>query len=54
MAIRNLILDRRAEELLAEIIENYLRYVDTRVGGEYPQVMEEATKSYVDKIFAEL
>ena len=54
MAIRNLILDRKAEELPAEIIENYLRYGDTKVGGEYQQLMEEAAKSYVDKIFAEL
>ena len=54
MAIRNLILDRKAEELPAEIIENYLRYGDTKVGGEYQQLMEEAAKSYVGKIFAEL
>ena len=54
MAIRNLILDRKAEELPAEIIENYLRYGDTKVGGECQQLMEEAAKSYVDKIFAEL
>ncbi len=54
MAIRNLILDRKAEELPAEIIENYLRYGDTKVGGEYQQLMEEAAKTYVDKIFAEL
>ncbi len=54
MAICNLILDRKAEELPAEIIENYLRYGDTKVGGEYQQLMEEAVKSYVDKIFAEL
>ena len=54
MAIRNLILDRKAEELPAEIIENYLRYGDTKVGGEYQQLMKEAAKSYVDKIFAEL
>ncbi len=53
MAIRNLILDRKAEEVPAEIIENYLRYGDTKVGGEYQQLMEEAAKSYVDKIFAE-
>ena len=54
MAIRNLILDRKAEELPAEIIENYLRYGDTKVGGEYQQLMEEAANTYVDKIFAEL
>lgn len=54
MAIRNLILDRKAEELQAEIIENYLHYGDTKVGGEYQQLMEEAAKSYIDKIFAEL
>ena len=53
MAIRSLILDRKAEEIPAEIIENYLRYGDTKVGGEYQQLMEEAAKSYVDKIFAE-
>jgi len=35
MAIRNLILDRKAEELPAEIMEDYLRYGDTKVGGEY-------------------
>ena len=44
MAIRNLILDRKAEELPVEIIENYLRYGDTKVGGEYQQLMEEAAK----------
>ncbi len=33
MAIRNLILDRKAEELPAEIIENYLRYGDIKVAG---------------------
>ena len=38
MAIRNLILDRKAEELPAEIIENYLRYGDTAVGEEYQQL----------------
>lgn len=53
-AIRNLILDRKAEELPAEIIENYLRYVDAKVSGEYQKLMEEAAKSYVDKIYAEL
>ena len=54
MAIRNLILDRKAEELPAEIIENYLRYGSTDIGDEYKSLMEEAAKSYVDKIFAEL
>ncbi len=54
MAIRNLILDRKAEELPAEIIENYLRYGSTDIGDEYKALMEEAAKSYVDKIFAEL
>ena len=44
----------QAEELPAEIIENYLRCGDTKVGGEYRQLMEEAAKTYVDKIFAEL
>ena len=53
-AIRNLILDREAEELPAEIIENYLRYGDAKVSGEYQKLMEEAAKSYVDKIYAEL
>ena len=53
-AIRNLILDRKAEELPAEIIENYLRYGDAKVSGEYQKLMEEAAKSYVDKIYAEL
>ncbi len=52
--IRDHILDRKAEELPMEIIENYLRCGDTKVGGEYQQLMEEAAKSYVDKIFAEL
>lgn len=54
MAIRNLILDRKAEELPAEIIENYFRYGNTDIGDEYKSLMEEAAKSYVDKIFAEL
>jgi len=54
MAIRNLILDRKVEELPAEIIENYLRYGSTDIGDEYKVLMEEAAKSYVDKIFAEL
>jgi plasmid segregation protein ParM len=54
MAICNLILDRKAEELPAEIIENYLRYGDTKVGVEFQQLMEEAAKSYVNRIFAEL
>lgn len=54
MAIRSLILDRKAEELPAEIIENYLRQGGTEAGGEYRQLMEEAAKSYVDRIFAEL
>lgn len=53
-AIRNLILDRKAEELPAEIIENYLCYGDAKVSGEYQKLMEEAAKSYVDKIYAEL
>ena len=44
-------LDRKAEKLPAEIIENYLRYGDTKVGGEYQQLMEEAANTYVDKIF---
>ncbi|MDE6844691.1 MAG: ParM/StbA family protein [Lachnospiraceae bacterium] len=54
MAIRNLILDRKAEELPAEIIENYLRHGSADIGDEYRTLMEEAAKSYVDKIFAEL
>ncbi len=54
MAIRSLILDRKAEELPAEIIENYLRYGSTDIGDEYKALMEEAAKSYVEKIFAEL
>ena len=36
-AIRNLILDRKAEELPAEIIENYLRYGDAKVSGGIPE-----------------
>ena len=39
--IRDHILDRKAEELPMEIIENYLRCGDTKVGGEYQQLMEE-------------
>lgn len=54
MAIRNLILDRKAEEFPAEIIENYLRHGSADIGDEYRTLMEEAAKSYVDKIFAEL
>ena len=54
MAIRNLILDRKAEELPAEVIENYLRYGDADVGGDYKALMEEAAKSYAGRIFAEL
>lgn len=54
MAIRSLILDRKAEELPAEIIENYLRYGSTDIGDEYKALMEEAAKSYVEKLFAEL
>lgn len=54
MAIRNLILDKKAEELPAEVIENYLRYGDADVGGDYKALMEEAAKSYAGRIFAEL
>jgi plasmid segregation protein ParM len=53
-AIRNLILDRMAEDIPAEIIENYLRYGNTGIGGEYQAIMEEAAKGYVERIFAEL
>lgn len=53
-AVRDHILDRKAEEVPAEIIENYLRYGDTGTGGDYGKLMEEAAGAYVEKIFAEL
>jgi plasmid segregation protein ParM len=53
-AIRNLILDRKAEDIPAEIIENYLRYGDVGIGSAYEEIMEEAARGYVEQIFAEL
>ena len=50
MAIRNLILDRKAEELPAEIIENYLRYGDTEVGGVLSSTLGAPILSYIRQI----
>lgn len=54
MAIRNLILDKKTEELPAEIIENFLRYGDSGVPDIYYELMREAAEEYVEQIFAEL
>ena len=54
VGIQNNVMDKTGENLPDEMIENYLRYADSKILGKYGSYAEEAVKKYAEAVFENL